>query len=357
MKLRAAVLGCGAIGTGQGTPHPDVGVITHAGAYAACADTELVAVCDTDSQRAAEHAARWGVPAYSDAARMLEEQSPEIVSVATPDATHAAELERCLRADGVRGVLAEKPLALDVDDRAHARRPSRGPATWSSPSTTRAATRRRCGACSGDLGVGELQHVSGVYVKGLAHNGTHWLDLLRMLAGEPVVARGWDRLGEGGPDPTLDAELTLRLGRGGAARRARHGAIHRVRDGADGHAGTCADLRGRARRRALRGGRGSTPSGLSGPAARRAGDRRPARRHAARRRRPRALRPRGRRTGVHRRRRGGRAWPSRRRYAVPSSDVHGRHRARPARRARPSARARFPARRRSARASGAPSRR
>ena len=56
--------------------------------------------------------------------------------------------------------------------------------------------------------------MSGVYVKGLMHNGTHWLDLLRMLAGEPVAARGWDRLGEGGPDPTLDAELRLASGAG-----------------------------------------------------------------------------------------------------------------------------------------------
>ena len=56
--------------------------------------------------------------------------------------------------------------------------------------------------------------MSGSYVKGLRHNGTHWLDLLRMLAGEPVSVRGWDRLGEGGGDPTLDAELTLAGGAG-----------------------------------------------------------------------------------------------------------------------------------------------
>jgi predicted dehydrogenase len=62
--------------------------------------------------------------------------------------------------------------------------------------------------------LGPLQHVSGAYVKGLAHNGTHWLDLLRMLAGDPVTVRGWDRLGEGGEDPTLDAELRLADGAG-----------------------------------------------------------------------------------------------------------------------------------------------
>ncbi len=51
--MRAAVLGCGMIGAGTGEPHPDVGVMTHAGAYAAHPDTELVAVCDPDPARAA----------------------------------------------------------------------------------------------------------------------------------------------------------------------------------------------------------------------------------------------------------------------------------------------------------------
>ncbi len=207
--MRAAVLGCGAIGTGSDLdPHPDVGVITHAGAYASCADTTLVAVCDADPARAADAAARWGARAFTDAAALLDEVSPELVSVATPDATHADLVERCLRADSVRGVLAEKPLALDA---AAARAlVARGGATIAVNYSRRYAPAFQ--ALRKDLGIGELQHVGGLYVKGLAHNGSHWLDLLRMLAGEPLAVRGHDRLGEGGPDPTLDAELRLASG-------------------------------------------------------------------------------------------------------------------------------------------------
>jgi predicted dehydrogenase len=208
------VLGCGAIGAGSGAePHPDVGVITHAGAYAACPETELVAVADADPRRAAEAARRWGARPYRDAAELLAEARPEIVSVATPDPTHAALLEQCLRAPGVRAVLAEKPLALDVDAArglvALAR--ERGVALAVNYSRRFAPAFQRLRE---DLGVGALQHVHGLYVKGLAHNGTHWLDLLRMLAGDPVAVRGFDRLRESGPDPTLDAELTLPGGAG-----------------------------------------------------------------------------------------------------------------------------------------------
>ena len=210
--LRAAVLGCGAIGAGTGTPHADVGVMTHAGAYVACADTELVAVCDADAERAAACAERWGGRAYTDPAALLAEQAPEIVSVATPDATHAELVEASLCA-GARAVLAEKPLALAAGQASAlvALAADRG-AVLAVNYTRRFAPAFR--ELAADATLGELQHVSGVYVKGLKHNGTHWLDLLRLLAGEPVDVRGWDRLGEGGEDPTLDAELTLATGAG-----------------------------------------------------------------------------------------------------------------------------------------------
>jgi predicted dehydrogenase len=197
--VKAAVLGLGAIGAGSGAePHPDVGIITHVGAYRACPETELVATCDADPARGAD---------YTDPAALLAAEEPEIVSVATPDATHAELVELCIRS-GVRAILAEKPLALDLETAralvglAH----ERGVLLAVNYSRRFSPAFQ---ALRADLQIGELQHVSGVYVMGLAHNGTHWLDLLRMLAGEPEAVRGWDRLREGGPDPTLDAELTL----------------------------------------------------------------------------------------------------------------------------------------------------
>jgi predicted dehydrogenase len=214
--LRAAVLGCGAIGAGSGRSHPDLGVMTHAGAYAACPDTELVAVCDAGRERARECGERWGVRAYTDAAALLAAEQPELVSVATPDATHAELVAVCLQAPGVRAVLAEKPLALRLDDAAGLVALARARGAVLAVNYTRrfAPPFRALAAELAGGALGELQHVSGVYVKGLAHNGTHWLDLLRLLAGEPRSVRGWDRLGEGGEDPTLDAELTLPDGAG-----------------------------------------------------------------------------------------------------------------------------------------------
>jgi predicted dehydrogenase len=141
---------------------------------------------------------------------------PEIVSVCRPDATHAELVEAALRTPGVRAVLAEKPLALDAGaarslaDLARERGVVLAVAHFRRFAPGLRSLRDELAAGA----IGELQHVAGVYVKGLLHNGTHWLDLLRFLAGEPVAVRGWDRFGEGGEDPTLDAELTLEGGAG-----------------------------------------------------------------------------------------------------------------------------------------------
>jgi predicted dehydrogenase len=193
------------IGAGSGEPHPDVGVMTHCGAYTAHPETTLVAVADP--QRAQSAAERWNARPYADPHELLAAEQPEIVSVATPDHTHAELVEACLNTPSVRAVLAEKPLALALAD---AERLAATERVLAVNYTRRFAPAFQRLAAE----LGAIQHVSGVYVKGLKHNGTHWLDLLRMLAGEPTVVRGWDRLHEPGEDPSLDAELTLENGAG-----------------------------------------------------------------------------------------------------------------------------------------------
>src|SRR3954453_17588136 len=110
--MRAPLLGCGMIGAGIGEPHPDVGVMTHCGAYTAHPETELVAVADPE--RAQSAGERWHAKPYADPHELLAHEQPEIVSVATPDHTHAELVEACLNTPSVKAILAEKPLALSL---------------------------------------------------------------------------------------------------------------------------------------------------------------------------------------------------------------------------------------------------
>jgi UDP-N-acetyl-2-amino-2-deoxyglucuronate dehydrogenase len=97
---RAAVVGCG-----------DVSVV-HLQAIAKLDGADLVAVCDTDQVRATAAAERYGVPAFSDHRRLLDNVHPDVVHVCTPHDQHIPVALDCLDA-GV-AVLVEKPVAHTV---------------------------------------------------------------------------------------------------------------------------------------------------------------------------------------------------------------------------------------------------
>ncbi|MCH7744751.1 MAG: Gfo/Idh/MocA family oxidoreductase [Chloroflexi bacterium] len=214
-QLRAALIGCGKMGSEYSSDIQQSGVYSHAHAYSAHPATELVAVCDADLRRAKACANQWSVPAHFDDYReMLAVAKPDIVSICTPDETHFAVGMNVLETEGVRGVICEKPLALDV---------SQAQAMAQSASAHEVAllvnySRRfdaayqtlRCQIQKGRLG--SIQAVSGYYGKGLLHNGSHWLDLLRFLFGEVrwVIGKptGWAF----GDDLTCDVWLGMESG-------------------------------------------------------------------------------------------------------------------------------------------------
>lgn len=218
-QLRAAVIGCGWIGAGVADDPRADGIQAHAAAYASCPATVLVGVCDADGARAADAARRWGLTrGFADVAALLAHARPQIVSVCTPDATHAAILQEVLEAPDVRAVVAEKPLAQDLAQArslvALARR--RG-VTLAVNYTRRFApshveAQRRIAAGE----IGKVVAVSGLYTKGVLHNGTHWFDLARWLVGDVVRVQAWR--GSTDPtcaDPTCHVRLSFRGGQSG----------------------------------------------------------------------------------------------------------------------------------------------
>ncbi len=213
MSLRAAVIGCGFIGAGEGTA--GLGAQSHAAAWTAIAGVDLVALADSDPERLGRAQARWGVAdGFPTAGALLAAARPDVVSLCTPDPSHGPLLAAILDTPSVRAVLAEKPLALDLDEAGHLVRRARDRGVRLAVNYGRRSlpSHRALRRWIAGGGLGTVQSVTGRYVRGLKHNGTHWLDLARFLVGEIRSVR--PRPGEpvDGPDPTIDVMLEFEGG-------------------------------------------------------------------------------------------------------------------------------------------------
>lgn len=218
MVYRAAVVGCGLIGSEFSDTVTVPGVWSHAAAYVECPGIDLVAICDSDEPRLARCAQRWQVPLqYSDFTAMLNSAQPELVSICTPDATHAALIREALAHGAVRAVLAEKPLAVTLAqaDELMALATAHDKVLAVNYSRRFAPGFVRLQSLIANDALGDIRSVSGFYTKGVLHNGSHWFDLARFLVGAVTCVTGINRLGEGGDDPTLDVMLEFAGGSSG----------------------------------------------------------------------------------------------------------------------------------------------
>jgi UDP-N-acetyl-2-amino-2-deoxyglucuronate dehydrogenase len=101
-RLRTALVGCGKVGA------------THARALESLAESDFVAVCDADFDRAEAFASRSGTRPFRDVDRMMAEARPEAVLLATPHPLHAEAAIEAI--EGGAHVLVEKPLAARLLD-------------------------------------------------------------------------------------------------------------------------------------------------------------------------------------------------------------------------------------------------
>lgn len=213
MTLRAAVVGCGFIGAGPVVPGS--GIQSHAAAWTHHPDTVLVGLADTDAMRLADAGRRWGADRmFGSVDELLDATAPAIVSVSTPDPTHAAMLDRVLEAPSVRAVLMEKPLALDLDQaRALVNKAAdRGVILAVNYVRRYAPSHQELRRWLANEPLGQVELVRGTYTGGLIHNGTHWIDLVRFLVGELSAVQGFGPVDPAAIDQTID--MTLEFGSG-----------------------------------------------------------------------------------------------------------------------------------------------
>ncbi|HYP14952.1 MAG TPA: Gfo/Idh/MocA family oxidoreductase, partial [Bryobacteraceae bacterium] len=101
-RLRTALIGCGKVGQ------------LHAAALRSLPQSEFVAVCDTNAQRAESFAAPFGVQAYTDPGTMVRDAKVQAVCLCTPHPLHAESAVSVMEAGS--HILVEKPLAVSLED-------------------------------------------------------------------------------------------------------------------------------------------------------------------------------------------------------------------------------------------------
>lgn len=194
---RVAIIGCGRKGStideeNRWLTNYDRNPCSHASAYAAIEQTQVVAVADPDPERRVDFVRRWGdCAAYRDYRELLERERPDLVSVCTHAPLHAQITIDAARA-GAKGILCEKAMACSLaecDAMIAACAQSGTRLLINHPRRFHPTFRRAQEFLeSGELGMLQCVIASG-YNK-LAHNGSHAFDILRFFAGEAATVQG-----------------------------------------------------------------------------------------------------------------------------------------------------------------------
>jgi predicted dehydrogenase len=214
--LRALIVGCGNTAGGFDAERPaSAPPLTHAAAYNRHGGFRLVACVEPDAARREAFMQRWLVERGFATIEAAAVAGPfDVVSLCSPTAQHAAHIAAVLSLHP-RLVFCEKPVTASADDTAaavavcttagvkmavnHSRR-------WA-PDVHRLhdeLTRGHWGA---------VRSATGLYNKGVLHNGSHLVDLMQMLLGPlELLAAGLPVFDHWHDDPSVPALLQSRQG-------------------------------------------------------------------------------------------------------------------------------------------------
>jgi len=224
VPLRTAVVGFGRVSCGY-ADDPRMAAhyqyATHAQVLRAHPAFRFAAVVDADPDARENARARWSVPSVAETPAGLGAAAGdiEVVVLATPPQTRVELLDGFPR---LRAVLVEKPLGVTLTDCARFLDECRRRDILVQVNLWRRADTRFRSLAAGELHdmLGAAQCAFGVYGNGLQNNGTHMVDLVRMLLGEitAVESFGPSAPFRAGPIPgDVNPAFALSMASGAAA--------------------------------------------------------------------------------------------------------------------------------------------
>lgn len=209
-KYNSLIIGAGQMGALYDNPQSS-NILTHAHAYKENSDFELSGFVDVDFQKASEAAKLWNTKAYKNIKEAFVDKNIDVISLAVPDEFHY-ETIKALDVYNLKLIIAEKPLAKTVSEANEILNAVKTPilVNYSRrfvPEFIELKTQIK----RGDFG--DFISGYGYYGKGLLHNGSHLIDLIRFLIGEIEdfipLGHNYDFYSD---DPSVDTILKLKNG-------------------------------------------------------------------------------------------------------------------------------------------------
>lgn len=214
MKIKTfnvLIVGAGNIGVLYDMPDSKH-VLTHAHAFSKHNGFNLLGFVDCDIKKAQKAAKLWKTKAFSSVDEAFDSNEVDVVCNATPDDLHYDILKKVL-CKKARLIFTEKPLTKRIEEARDITKISKKrkiPVVVNYrrrfvPEFIKLAKEIEAGI------YGEFLTGTGYYGKGVMHNGSHLIDMLRFLVGEisssKVVGKTFDYKKD---DPSLSAILTLK---------------------------------------------------------------------------------------------------------------------------------------------------
>ncbi|MFH1772645.1 MAG: Gfo/Idh/MocA family oxidoreductase [Candidatus Omnitrophota bacterium] len=215
-KYKAAIIGCGRIGSEFGDKSDKKNICSHTGAYFHNPGTEVVTVCDANKEKLNACKRKWGINSvYTDYARMLRNEEIDILSIATPADTHYSIIKEASKFP-VKAIYCEKPISNKVESAEKAVKICKDKKILLfinhqrsfSPFYRELQKKLRNGS------LGEVQQVNCYYTRGILNTGTHIVDLLFFLLGssEWVFSAFSRNKSPFETDPNLDTMIKFKSG-------------------------------------------------------------------------------------------------------------------------------------------------
>lgn len=210
-KYKAAIIGLGKVGSLFDDDPKRKGVWTHAGAYSAARQVQLIAGADPSDERRERFAQRWSESkAYANYQEMLMHETPDIVSICIPTNLHYPIAMEVAQA-GVKAIFLEKPMAGEV---------------WQAREILSICEKKRIvlavnhtrrwdtnyivpSSIINQGAIGELRAVVAYYPEMVYNIGTHLFDMMRLYGGDVETVTGEYVSDGGATDPTVSGTVSF----------------------------------------------------------------------------------------------------------------------------------------------------